>query len=61
MPRILCIGDKENNLSLAKFYFGKVEIVDGFNDISWFDVLLRRIRLVSIPKKKQRLNPYQKD
>lgn len=36
-------------LHLAVRYFEAVEVVSGFDAISWLDIILHRVRLVNIP------------
>ena len=51
--RILAITNNEPRLTTARRYFKNIEIVDSFDDISWSDILRRRVRLISVPGKKE--------
>ena len=54
--RILAVTDKDTRLFMAKKYVDNIEIVDSLDAISWFDILLRRVRLIAIPDKGEARN-----
>ncbi len=58
--KILAITNKNTRLSLARKYIKNVTVVDSFDSISWPDIILRRIRLISIPGKHETTSTEQR-
>ena len=51
--RVLAISGKNPRLPMARRYIDNIEIVDSFDAIPWTDILLRRVRLISVPGKPE--------
>ncbi|MCI6529861.1 MAG: hypothetical protein MR428_02020 [Mesosutterella sp.] len=52
-PRIVALGRGSTRLPLAKRYFDSIEVLDGFDSVPLSDILLRRIRLIAVPSRRE--------
>lgn len=51
--RVIAITEKDQRLPMAKQYIDNIEIVNGFESISWHDIFLRKIQLIAVPSKTE--------
>jgi hypothetical protein len=58
--RVVSVGRHTTRLSQAERYFGRVETVETFSDIAWQDILLRRVRLIAVPNKRECRNASER-
>ena len=49
--RVIAITEKDQRLPMARQYIDNIEIVNGFESISWSDIFLRKIQLIAVPSK----------
>lgn len=50
--RVICLDESNSRLALCKRYFRNIEIRNGMSSVCWSDLLLRRVRFVSFPSKR---------
>lgn len=50
---VLALSAKDQRLNMARQYLEDVRVAEGFESISWKDILMRRVRLIAVPGKTE--------
>jgi hypothetical protein len=58
--RVVAVGRHSTRLRQASRYFYRIEQAESFSDIPWQDILLRRVRLIAVPSKRECRNASER-
>lgn len=50
---VLALSAKDQRLNMARQYLEDVRVAEGFESMSWKDILMRRVRLIAVPGKTE--------
>jgi hypothetical protein len=58
--RVVAVGQHSTRLRQASRYFHRIEQAESFSDIAWQNILLRRVRLIAVPSKRECRNASER-